>query len=221
MIAIIDYGAGNLRSVSRAVALHTPDYVVTQDPAVVERAAAVILPGVGAAGDTIRGLERHGMTGVVRATIASGKPYFGICMGMQVLLTASEEDGGTPCLDIYPGTVRRFPRGLTVPHMGWNQVRQTQAHPMFAGIPDDAYFYFVHSYYTDPDDAALGAGATDYGVTFPSVLARDSVFATQFHPEKSAGMGLRLYANFVAWAAGASAGAKGSARTESAASATE
>jgi len=202
MIAIIDYGAGNLRSVSRAVALYTPDFVVTQDPADVVRAAAVILPGVGAAGDTIRGLERHGMTDMVQATIASGKPYFGICMGLQVLLTESEEDGGTPCLDIYPGIVRRFPKGLTVPHMGWNQVRQTQEHPMFAGIPDDAYFYFVHSYYTDPDDAALTAGATDYGVTFPSVLAQENVFATQFHPEKSAGMGLRLYENFVAWASG-------------------
>ena len=206
MIAIIDYGAGNLRSVSRAVALHTPDFVVTQDPADVERAAAVILPGVGAAGDTIRGLERHGMIDVVHATIASGKPYFGICMGMQVLLTASEEDGGTPCLDIYPGTVRRFPKGLTVPHMGWNQVRQTQEHPMFAGIPDDAFFYFVHSYYTDPDDTALTAGATDYGVTFPSVIAQENVFATQFHPEKSAAMGLRLYENFVDWATGARSG---------------
>ena len=205
MIAIIDYGAGNLRSVSRAVALYTQDYVVTQDPAAVERAAAVILPGVGAAGDTIRGLARHGMTDLVKATIASGKPYFGICMGLQVLLTASEEDGGTPCLDIYPGIVRRFPKGLTVPHMGWNQVRQAQEHPMFAGIPDDAYFYFVHSYYTDPDDAALTAGTTDYGVTFPSVLARENVFATQFHPEKSAALGLRLYANFVAWATGTTA----------------
>ncbi len=217
MIAIIDYGAGNLRSVSRAVALHTPDFVVTQDPAVVERAAAVILPGVGAAGDTIRGLARHGMIEVVRATIASGKPYFGICMGMQVLLTESEEDGGTPCLDIYPGTVRRFPRGLTVPHMGWNQVRQTQEHPMFAGIPDEAYFYFVHSYYTDPDDAGLTAGTTDYGVSFPSVIARGNVFATQFHPEKSAGMGLRLYANFVAWATDAAPAAECAVRPETSA----
>lgn len=206
MIAIIDYGAGNLRSVSRAVGLYTADYVVTSDAAVVARAGAVILPGVGAAGDTIRGLARHGMSDVVKDAIAAGTPYFGICMGLQVLLTASEEDGGTPCLDVYPGVVRRFPKGLTVPHMGWNQVRQTQAHPMFAGIPDDAYFYFVHSYYTDPDNSALTAGATDYGVTFPSVLARENVFATQFHPEKSAAMGLRLYANFVAWATGASAG---------------
>ncbi len=203
MIAIIDYGAGNIRSVSRAVGLYAADYVVTSEPAVVAGAAAVILPGVGAAGDTIRGLERHGMIDAVKAVIAAGTPYFGICMGLQVLLTASEEDGGTPCLDVYPGTVRRFPKGLTVPHMGWNQVRQTQAHPMFAGIPDEAYFYFVHSYYTMPDDAALTAGATDYGVTFPSVLARDNVFATQFHPEKSAAMGLRLYENFVAWATGA------------------
>lgn len=214
MIAIIDYGAGNLRSVSRAVALHTPDFVVTQDPVAVERAAAVILPGVGAAGDTIRGLERHGMIDVVKATIASGKPYFGICMGLQVLLTESEEDGGTPCLDIYPGIVRRFPKGLTVPHMGWNQVRQAQEHPMFAGIPDDAYFYFVHSYYTDPEDDALTAGTTDYGVTFPSVIAHRNVFATQFHPEKSAGMGLRLYENFVAWATSAKPGVSGGVHVE-------
>ena len=209
MIAIIDYGAGNLRSVSRAVALYTQDFVVTQDPAEVERAAAVILPGVGAAGDTIRGLERHGMIDVVKGTIAAGKPYFGICMGLQVLLTASEEDGGTPCLDLFPGIVRRFAKGLTVPHMGWNQVRQAQKHPMFAGIPDDAYFYFVHSYYPDPDDAALTAGTTDYGVNFPCVLARENVFATQFHPEKSAGMGLLLYANFVAWATGERPGLSG------------
>ena len=215
MIAIIDYGAGNLRSVSRAVALHTRDFVVTQDPTEVARAAAVILPGVGAAGDTIRGLERHGMIDVVNGAIAAGKPYFGICMGLQALLTASEEDGGTPCLDLFPGIVRRFPKGLTVPHMGWNQVRQVQEHPMFAGIPDDAYFYFVHSYYPDPDDAALTAGTTDYGVNFPCVLARENVFATQFHPEKSAGMGLRLYANFVAWATGAAAGVGSGVRGES------
>lgn len=212
MIAIIDYGAGNLRSVSRAVALHTPDFVVTQDPADVARAMAVILPGVGAAGDTIRGLERHGMIDAVQATIASGKPYFGICMGMQILLTASEEDGGTPCLDVYPGVVRRFPKGLTVPHMGWNQVRQAQEHPMFAGIPDDAYFYFVHSYYTDPEDAALTAGTTDYGVNFPSAIARENVFATQFHPEKSAGLGLRLYENFVNWATVVTPGVSSGAR---------
>jgi glutamine amidotransferase len=206
MIAIINYGAANLRSVSRAVALHTQDFVVTQDPAEVERAAAVILPGVGAAGDTVRGLERHGMVDVVKTAIADGKPYFGICMGMQVLLTESEEDGGTPCLDIYPGVVRRFPKGLTVPHMGWNQVRQVQEHPMFKGISDDAYFYFVHSYYTDPESAELVAGSTDYGVAFPSVLAHENVFATQFHPEKSAGMGLRLYGNFVQWATGEKVG---------------
>jgi len=121
-------------------------------------------------------------------------------MGLQVLFTWSEEDGGTPCLGVIPGTVRRLPTGLKVPHMGWNNVTQQKAHALFAGIPDNSYFYFVHSYYVDPQDPSLIAGTTEYGVTFPSAIARDNLFATQFHPEKSGAMGLRMYQNFVQWA---------------------
>jgi len=146
----------------------------------------------------------------VRAYIASGKPFFGVCMGQQALLSLSEEGGEHQCLGIIPGRVRKLPspgngasRGggaLKVPHMGWNQVRQTSAHAIFDGIPDDSYFYFVHSYYPQPDDASVVIGETEYGVTFASVLARDNIVATQFHPEKSGEMGLRMYANFLSWA---------------------
>lgn len=197
-IVIVDYGAGNLRSVARAVA-HvgaTPD--VTQDPGDVALADALIVPGVGAAADTMRNLREHGMVEPVREYIASGRPFFGVCMGQQALLTLSEEGGEHPCLDVIHGRVKKLPPGQKVPHMGWNTVRQRRAHPIFEGIPDDSYFYFLHSYYPDPDDEDVVIGETEYGVTFASVLARDNVVATQFHPEKSGEMGLRMYANFLA-----------------------
>lgn len=201
-VVIVDYGAGNLRSVSRAVAHCGHEAIISGDPAAVEAADVVIVPGVGAAADTMRNLRRRGLVEPIRAFVAGGRPYLGICMGFQALLTASEEDGEHPCLDIVPGRVLRLPGGLKVPHMGWNQVRRRQRHAVFEGIPESAYFYFVHSYYPAPDDGETVLGETDYGVTFASALARDNIIATQFHPEKSGDVGLVFYDNFLRWAAG-------------------
>src|SRR3990172_12176773 len=145
-IVIVDYGAGNLRSVARAVAHVGHEPVVTSDPGEVATADALIVPGVGAAADTMRNLREHKMVEPVREYIASGRPFFGVCMGQQALLTVSEEVGEHACLDVIHGRVKKLPPGLKVPHMGWNNVRQTSAHPIFEGIPDESYFYFVHSY---------------------------------------------------------------------------
>ena len=200
MIAIVDYGAGNLRSVRRAVEQAGVEPTVTNDPAAVDRADAQILPGVGAAADTMANLRRHGMVEPVLAYIASGRPFLGVCMGLQALLTGSEESGWHPCLDVVPGRVTRFAPGLTVPHMGWNQVDRRVEHPVFDGISNGAFFYFVHSYYCVPDDDSTVIATTDYGGPFASVLGRDNWIATQFHPEKSGEAGLRLYRNFLVWA---------------------
>ena len=200
-VVIVDYGAGNLRSVSRAVAHVGYEPRVTQDPHEAAAAEALIVPGVGAAADTMRNLREHGMVEPVREFIASGRPFLGVCMGQQALLSVSEEGGEHECLGIIPGRVKKLPGGQKVPHMGWNQVRQRTQHAIFDDIPDDSYFYFVHSYYPQPDDPAVVIGETDYGVTFASVLARDNIVATQFHPEKSGEVGLRMYANFLRWAA--------------------
>lgn len=196
-VVIVDYGAGNLRSVSRAVAHVGHEPSVTADPADLRDADALILPGVGAAADTMRNLRERGMVEPVTAYIASGRPFFGVCMGQQALLSVSEEGGEHACLGVIPGRVRRLPPGQKVPHMGWNQVRQRAAHPIFEGIPDESYFYFVHSYVPEPADPSVVIGETDYGVTFASVLARDNIVATQFHPEKSGELGLRMYKNFL------------------------
>ncbi len=196
LIAIVDYGAGNLKSVQHAAEHVGLQPLVTDDADVIGVADGVILPGVGAAADTRLNLEHRHLVSVVKDVIARGRPFFGVCMGLQALFTLSEEGGAHRCLDILPGTVRRFPGGLSIPHMGWNQVRQVRAHPFFQGIPDNANFYFVHSYYVDPRDRQVVAGETDYGLAFPSVVIRDNVLATQFHPEKSGRNGLRLYANF-------------------------
>ena len=196
-VVIVDYGAGNLRSVSRAVAHVGYEPSITADPRDLQDADAVILPGVGAAADTMRNLRESGMETPVRDYIAGGRPFFGVCMGQQALLSVSEEGGEHKCLDVIPGRVKRLPAGQKVPHMGWNQVRQRAPHPIFDGIADDSYFYFVHSYVPAPDDPSVVIGETDYGVTFASVLARDNIVATQFHPEKSGDMGLRMYANFL------------------------
>ena len=200
-VVVVDYGAGNLRSVARAVAHAGHDPVVTSDPREVPDADALIVPGVGAAADTMRNLHASGMVEPVRDYIASGKPFFGVCMGQQALLTLSEEGGEHECLDIIPGRVKKLAPGQKIPHMGWNTVRQTQEHAIFAGIPDESFFYFVHSYAPHPDDASVVIGETDYTETFASVLAKDYIVATQFHPEKSGEMGLRMYANFLASAA--------------------
>ena len=196
-VVIVDYGAGNLRSVARAVAYHGYEPVVSCEAKAVNVAEALIVPGVGAAADTMRNLQQGGLVEPLRAYIESGRPFLGVCMGQQALLTLSEEGGEHACLGVIAGRVRRLPAGQKVPHMGWNQVRQRRDHPIFDGIADGANFYFVHSYYPDPEDREVVIGETDYGVTFASVLARDNVVATQFHPEKSGADGLRFYANFL------------------------
>ena len=205
-IAVVDYGMGNLRSVVKAlehVAGDDAEVLLTDRPEVIGKADRVVFPGQGAARDCMRALAVTGMDEVVREAAAS-KPFLGICMGMQVLMTRSEENDGTTLLGLYPGAVNRFDEWIgdehyKVPQMGWNTVRQTQTHPLFEGIPDESYFYFVHSYHVDPDDASLIAGETEYGVRFASAIARDNVFAIQCHPEKSADVGLRLLTNFIRW----------------------
>jgi glutamine amidotransferase len=200
-VVVVDYGAGNLHSVSRAVVNAGTRPLVTSNAAYLKDAEALIVPGVGAAADTMANLRRSGFVEPIREYIASGRPFLGVCMGQQALFDVSEEGGEHECLGILPGRVVRFATGLKVPHMGWNQVRIAQPHPIFDGIADGSNFYFVHSYYPKPEDANVVIGETDYGVTFPSVIARDNVVATQFHPEKSGEAGLRMYANFLKIAA--------------------
>jgi len=198
-VIVLDYGAGNLRSVARAIehAGFAPD--IAADPRALDDADAVVMPGVGAAADTMRNLGEHGFIEPLRQYIKADRPFLGVCMGYQALLSVSEEGGEHPCLDIVPGRVRKLDgaQGLKVPHMGWNAVRQEREHPAFAGIPDGSYFYFVHSYYPDPEDESLVLCRTEYGVTFASAIARDNLVATQFHPEKSGKAGLQLYRNFL------------------------
>ena len=209
-VAVVDYGMGNLRSVSQAVR-HAADQAgvevfVTSDPEVVRRATRVVLPGQGAMPDCMRELRDSGLQASVLEAAAS-KPLFGVCVGMQMLLSRSEE-GPTDGLGLIPGEVVKFdlagrlqPDGsrFKVPQMGWNQVRQAQPHAMWDGVPDDAYFYFVHSFYARPLDARHAVGQADYGAPFAATIARDNLFATQFHPEKSADHGLHLYRNFLHW----------------------
>lgn len=213
-VAVVDYGMGNLRSVAQAV-LHAAsqtdhvDVVVTADPQVVRDAHRVVLPGQGAMPDCMAELERSGLQDAVLHA-AARKPLFGVCVGMQMLLERSEE-GNTPGLGLIPGEVVRFqldgqlqPDGsrYKVPQMGWNRVYHElgrPAHPLWAGIAEGSYFYFVHSYHARPAQALHSAGETEYGVRFSAAIARDNLFATQFHPEKSADHGLALYRNFLHW----------------------
>ena len=197
-VVIVDYGAGNLRSVARAVAHAGVEPRVTAIAAEVERARALIVPGVGAAEDTMANLRAASLDGPIRDYIASGRPFLGVCMGMQALFDLSEEGGEHPCLGVLGGRIVRFPYGMTVPHMGWNTVPLRDEHPVFEGIPQGSYFYFVHSYHPRPSEDATVLGETEYeGVVFPSVVGRENVVATQFHPEKSGRWGLRLYENFL------------------------
>ena len=197
MIAIIDYGAGNLRSVANAITKLGYQPKVTSNPSQVLDAMAVILPGVGAAGDTMDSLERLGMISAIRHLIRQGQPLFAVCIGLQILFSKTEEGNGHECLGVIPGTIKRLPSGLKIPHIGWNQVKQRIAHPIFNDIPDETNFYFVHSYYAEPSNIPVVAGTTDYGVSMCSMVIKDSLIATQFHPEKSGGYGLRMYANFL------------------------
>lgn len=196
-IAVIDYGAGNLHSVANAITELGYQPRITSRSADVLDARAVILPGVGAAADTMENLDKVGLSDTIRQLISDGRPFFGVCMGLQVLFSGTEEGGWQECLGVIPGRVKRLPPGLKVPHMGWNQVKQKVAHPVFGGIPDGANFYFVHSYYATPEDISLIAGETTYGTTMCSVIARGNLVATQFHPEKSGEFGLKMYDNFI------------------------
>ena len=213
-VAVVDYGMGNLRSVSQAVRTAAADtgcdVVVTADPEVVHAASRVILPGQGAMPDCMHELQASGLRESVLEAAAS-KPLFGVCVGMQMLLDHSAE-GDTPGLGLIPGEVLKFDLAgklqsdgsrYKVPQMGWNTVRQVAhggaVHPVWAGVPDNSYFYFVHSFYARPQDARHCAGEADYGGPFAAAIARDNIFATQFHPEKSADQGLALYRNFLHW----------------------
>jgi glutamine amidotransferase len=196
-VVVVDYGAGNLHSVSRAVVNAGTRPLVTSNPSYLDDAEAVIVPGVGAAADTMSNLRASGFVEPIRDYISSGRPFLGVCMGQQALFEVSEEGGEHECLGILPGRVVRFASELKVPHMGWNQVRIVKQHPIFEGVGDGSYFYFVHSYYPQPADPRVVIGETEYGVNFASVIARDNIVATQFHPEKSGEAGLRMYANFL------------------------
>ena len=197
MITVIDYGAGNLRSVTNALTSLGYPHRVSQHPADVLDSDAVILPGVGAAGDTVENLKNRNLVVPLKQFVGENRPFLGICIGLQILLSITEEGGEQECLDIIPGRVKRLPEGLKIPHMGWNQVRQLISHPVFDGIPDNTNFYFVHSYYAAPKNKASVIGTTDYGISFCSVLAKDNLVATQFHPEKSGAWGLKQYDNFL------------------------
>jgi len=197
MITIIDYGAGNIRSIANGLLALDYRVKVTSSPEDVAAARLLILPGVGAAGDTMKSLKTLGISDVLRDYIEAGRPFLGICIGLQVLLDRTEENGGHDCLGVVHGDVRRLRFVDKIPHIGWNQVRQCSNHPVFEGIPDNAYFYFVHSYYPVPEDKSIIAAETDYGASFCSVIARGGLVATQFHPEKSGENGLRFLKNFV------------------------
>ena len=195
-ILVVDYDAGNLRSVQRALEAVGEHPRISSDPRDLERAEALVLPGVGSAQDCMRKLAVRGLVDPLKTYAASGRPFLGVCIGQQLLYEGSEEGGGVECLGILPGIVRRFPTdtGLKVPQIGWNDVTFTGDHPLLENIPNGTYFYFVHSYYAEPTETTIGLA--QYGVEFAAIVARDNVLATQFHPEKSADLGLRLYANF-------------------------
>ena len=197
MIAIVDYGMGNLCSVQKAMEHLGAETVITDSPDIISRADKIVLPGVGAFGDAMRELGSRGLVEPLRRAVASQKPFLGICLGMQVLFDRSEESPGVGGLSILPGEVKRFVTGLKVPHMGWNQICIRRQTPIFRGVEDGAYFYFVHSYYAVPDCAEDVATTTDYAVEFASAICRGNLFGTQFHPEKSQSVGLKILKNFI------------------------
>ncbi|MDP4092988.1 MAG: imidazole glycerol phosphate synthase subunit HisH [Bacillota bacterium] len=199
MIAVIDYGVGNLRSVEKAFSFIGCDACVTSDPNTVLSADAVVLPGVGAFADAMDSLEKAGMVDVVKETISKGKPFLGICLGMQLLFDYSEEGGSeVKGLGIFKGGIKQFSHdmGLKVPHMGWNSIEYNKQSPLFKNLPDKPFVYFVHSFYLDADDKNIVAAGTNYGIDFDSAIGVGKVFATQFHPEKSGDVGLTILRNF-------------------------
>ena len=213
-IGVVDYGMGNLHSVGKALerVADNARVVISNDPARLADVDRLVFPGVGAIRDCMVGLREQGLDEVIRRAAAE-KPLLGVCVGMQALMRWSEENEGTDCLDLFPGEVTHFPREavdeasgerLKIPHMGWNQVRQAMDHPLWAGIESDSRFYFVHSYRVVAEGQSWAAGVTDYGGAFLSAVARDNIFAVQFHPEKSHDAGLALLANFARWEGNAS-----------------
>jgi len=205
-IALIDYGMGNLRSVGKALELAGADVSVTSDKKTIRSSSGVVLPGVGSFGPAIEYLRREGLDKTVKEAVLSGKPYLGLCLGFQFLFTESEEEGRFKGFDIVKGMVKKFDfkkapaaqRKLKIPHMGWNTVRVNRAKKgIFKGIPDNSYFYFVHSYYAVPDDKKITAGSTVYGSEFCSAIEKDNIWACQFHPEKSGATGIKLLKNFI------------------------
>jgi len=198
MIVIVDYGMGNLRSVEKGFAKVGHEAVVTSDARTIAAASKVVLPGVGAFRDAIGELRRQKLVDPLREAIQSGKPFLGICLGLQLLMDVSYEDGQYEGLGIIPGKVVRFdvPRELKVPHMGWNRIQRRSEPPLLAGLEAEPFVYFVHSYYVVPDDREVIAAETDYGGPFTSMIWRDNIYATQFHPEKSQAAGLRILKNF-------------------------
>lgn len=204
-LLIIDYDASNLHSVRKALQALGHQPTISNDPTQVAAADAVILPGVGAAGDAMRHLTELGLVPALKRFAADGKPFFGVCVGMQLMFESSEEDGGIECLGLLQGQVRRLPTGSfgglgtgpKVPHMGWNSVHLRTDHPVFAGISNDSFFYFVHSYYPVPADDTVVLGETEHGLRFASTIASGNLLGVQFHPEKSGRLGLQLYDNFV------------------------
>jgi imidazole glycerol-phosphate synthase subunit HisH len=200
MIAIVDVCSGNLRSVERGIARAGGDVVVTRDAAVVRRADKIVVPGQGAFGVFMHGLVERGLGAAVREAIASGRPYLGICLGMQVLFDSSEEQGPCPGLGVVPGRVVRIVPSephIKVPHIGWNRIAQQRTDPMLDGVEDGAHVYFDHSYHAVPDDPSLVALDAEHGIRLTAAIRRDNIFACQFHPEKSQSVGLQILRNFV------------------------
>ena len=195
-LAIVDYGAGNVRSVQKAFEHLGYQAKVTSDPKTIKSASALIFPGQGASPPAMRALTQKKLVSVIQDFILAGKPFFGVCLGLQLLMNISEE-GLVDCLGVLPGTVKRLPENLKVPHMGWNSISLSRSHPVFHGVPQNSYFYFVHSYYAVPEDQSVVLGSSNYGVEFCSVAAEKALIATQFHPEKSGHTGLKLYDNFM------------------------
>ena len=197
-IAVVDYGMGNLMSVSKAFASVFPDVRITDSKRVIDSADAVVLPGVGAFEDAVKNLDQRGVTKTLKANIACGKPFFGICLGLQLLFTKSEENGNFRGFDIIKGTVRKFPKTveLKIPQIGWNKIFIKQKSPVLKGVKEGSFVYFVHSYFGEPADKSIICTETVYGVKFASSVCFGNVFASQFHPEKSQRVGLNILKNF-------------------------
>jgi len=199
MIAIIDYGMGNIHSVKKALELYGAKTKVTNNPKEISACGKIVLPGVGAFGDAMLELDKQGLSALIKSEVKNKKPFLGICLGMQLLFEKSEEAAKSKGLGIIKGTVKRFTvAGLKVPHMGWNQLRRKKEDcPLLEGIADNSYVYFCHSYYPEPADKDTIAATTDYGINFTSIVWQDNVYGAQFHPEKSQSTGLKMLENFV------------------------